>query len=58
MKSYDLLVLANRNLWRRKGRTILTILGVIIGTTAIVVMLSLGIGLVESQKNKWNNGAA
>ncbi|NLZ92567.1 MAG: ABC transporter permease [Firmicutes bacterium] len=52
MKSYDLLVLANRNLWRRKGRTILTVLGVIIGTTAIVVMLSLGIGLVESQKKQ------
>lgn len=52
MKSYDLLTLANRNLWRRKGRTFLTVLGVLIGTTAIVVMLSLGIGLVESQKKQ------
>jgi putative ABC transport system permease protein len=52
MKSYDLLTLANRNLWRRKGRTFLTVLGVVIGTTAIVVMLSLGIGLVESQKKQ------
>ncbi|MCR3921594.1 MAG: ABC transporter permease [Firmicutes bacterium] len=52
MKSFDLLTLANRNLWRRKGRTFLTVLGVIIGTTAIVVMLSLGIGLVESQKKQ------
>ncbi|HZK23983.1 MAG TPA: ABC transporter permease [Oscillospiraceae bacterium] len=52
MKSYDLLSLAYRNLWRRKGRTILTVLGVIIGTTAIVVMLSLGIGLVDSQKKQ------
>lgn len=53
MKSYDLLTLANRNLWRRKGRTLLTVLGVLIGTTAIVVMMSLGIGLVESQKKQW-----
>jgi len=52
MKSYDLFTLANRNLWRRKGRTVLTVLGVLIGTTAIVVMMSLGIGLVESQKKQ------
>ena len=52
MKSYDLLTLAHRNLGRRKGRTFLTVLGMIIGTTAIVVMLSLGIGLVESQKKQ------
>ena len=50
MKIFDILGLANRNLWRRKGRTLLTVLGVIIGTASIVVMLSLGIGLVESQK--------
>ncbi len=52
MKNYDLLLLANKNLWRRKGRTVLTVLGVIIGTASIVVMLSLGIGLVESQKKQ------
>ncbi len=50
MKISDLAAMANRNLWRRKGRTVLTVLGVIIGTASIVVMLSLGIGLVESQK--------
>lgn len=50
MRVYDLLSVSNRNLWRRKGRTILTIMGVIIGVASIVVMLSLGIGLVESQK--------
>lgn len=31
------------NLWRRKLRTFLTVLGVLIGTVAIVVMLSIGI---------------
>lgn len=50
MKSSDLIALANKNLWRRRGRTVLTVLGVVIGTASIVVMLSLGIGLVESQK--------
>ena len=35
------------NLRRRKLRTVLTVLGVIIGTAAIVVMVSLGIGLNE-----------
>jgi putative ABC transport system permease protein len=52
MKISDLAVIAHKNLWRRKGRTVLTILGVIIGTASIVVMLSLGIGLVESQKKQ------
>ncbi len=49
MNKLDLLKLARQNLWRRKIRTFLTTLGVIIGTTAIVVMLSLGIGLQEAQ---------
>lgn len=50
MNKFDLLQLARRNLWRRKVRTILTTLGVLIGTTSIVVMLSLGIGLNENQR--------
>ncbi|MCR4441728.1 MAG: ABC transporter permease [Peptococcaceae bacterium] len=50
MNRFDLLGLAQKNLWRRKIRTILTTLGVVIGTTSIVVMLSLGIGLNEMQR--------
>lgn len=45
MKFLDLLRMSFGNLWRRKLRTILTVLGVIIGTASIVVMVSLGIGL-------------
>lgn len=45
MRISDILGMSLTNLWRRKTRTILTILGVVIGTTSIVVMLSLGIGL-------------
>lgn len=45
MRILDLLGMSISNLLRRKLRTILTILGVVIGTASIVVMLSLGLGL-------------
>jgi len=48
MKILDLLFMSAINLWRRKLRTFLTVLGVIIGTASIVVMLSLGFGLNKS----------
>lgn len=48
MKISDILGMSLTNLWRRKMRTILTILGVIIGTASIVVMLSLGLGLKQA----------
>ena len=37
-----------RNLLNRKARTVLTILGVLIGTSAIIVMMSLGVGMNEA----------
>ena len=37
-----------RNLLNRKARTVLTILGVLIGTAAIIVMMSLGVGMNEA----------
>lgn len=48
MTSFDLISMAVRNLWKRKLRTFLTVLGVVIGTAAIIVMVSLGIGMTES----------
>ena len=45
MKFRDLLSMSVNSLRRRKLRTFLTVLGVIIGTASIVVMVSLGIGL-------------
>lgn len=48
MKFIDLLRMSISNLWRRKLRTFLTVLGVIIGTASIVVMISLGLGLTKS----------
>lgn len=48
MKMSDLLLVSIRNLWRRKLRTSLTILGVIIGTVSIVLMVSLGIAMNQN----------
>lgn len=48
MKFLDLLQMSAANLWRRRLRTVLTVLGVVIGTASIVVMLSLGFGLNKS----------
>jgi putative ABC transport system permease protein len=45
MKLLDLLSLILENLSRRKGRVALTAIGVIIGTAAVVVLVSLAIGL-------------
>lgn len=45
MRISDLLSLSFENLRRRKGRTTLTIIGVIVGTCSIVVMVSLGIAM-------------
>ncbi|MCK8059516.1 MULTISPECIES: ABC transporter permease [unclassified Fusibacter] len=44
MKTNDLTGMGLRNLWRRKTRTILTVLGVVIGSSAILLMISLGLG--------------
>ena len=45
MNNKDILQLCFGNLLRRRTRTILSVIGVIIGTTAIIVMLSIGFGL-------------
>ncbi|MEX1377663.1 MAG: ABC transporter permease [Eubacteriales bacterium] len=43
MKFIDLIKLSILNLYRRKSRTALTIVGVVIGTACIVIMISLGL---------------
>lgn len=45
MTLFDLLALITENLGRRKARVALTAVGVVIGTAAVVVLVSLGIGL-------------
>ena len=48
MNSRDLLDLCFRNLFRRRARTLLAVIGVVVGTCAIVVMLSIGYGLTAN----------
>ena len=50
MKIYDMIRMCLQNLRRRKSRTILTVLGVVVGCCAIVTMMSIGIGLQNSQE--------
>ena len=49
MSFFDIMQMCIRNLYRRKGRTALTVSGVIIGCCAIVIMVSLGIGMKQAQ---------
>ena len=48
MKLLDLIRLIFGNLNRRKGRVALTAVGVVIGTAAVVILVSLAIGLQKS----------
>ena len=48
MKFFDLLRLVTGNLTRRKARVALTAIGVVIGTAAVVILVSLAIGLQQS----------
>ena len=51
MKIYDMIIMCLRNLWRRKGRTMLTVIGVVIGSCAVIVMISLGLGMSAAMDN-------
>lgn len=46
-----MVVMCLRSLWRRKGRTLLTVTGVVIGCCAIIVMISLGLGMNQAMDN-------
>lgn len=52
MKISDLIKMGLRNLSRRKARTALTVVGVVIGTISIVVMISIGIGMNTGFKSQ------
>ena len=45
MKLQDILKQGIRNLLRHRGRTMLTVLGVIVGCCSVVIMISIGIGM-------------
>lgn len=52
MRNVELLLLAWRNLMRRKSRTILTVISVVIGAVAIILMLSFGYGMEDSNRRQ------
>lgn len=49
MKHKDIVSMCVQNLLRRKSRTLLTLLGVLIGCCSIVIMVSIGLGTAEAQ---------
>lgn len=58
MKRTDILNIAVGNFWRRKTRSILSVLGVVIGTASIVCMMSLGIAMnynMQEQMKRYGN---
>lgn len=58
MKIFDMISICFRNLWRRKGRTMLTVIGVVIGSCAVIVMISLGLGMnkaMDGMLSSWGD---
>ena len=55
MNKIDLISMAFKNLAKRKIRTALTILSVVIGATSIIVMVSLGVALDEKFNEEIKN---
>ncbi len=55
MRIFDLLRLIFDNLRRQKGRVALTAIGVVIGTAAIVMLVSLANGMQQSLMNQFTN---
>ena len=55
MKISDEISLSARNLLRRKGRTALTLVGVVIGTCMVVLMISLGIAQTKTNEEMLQN---
>ncbi|MBP7073096.1 MAG: ABC transporter permease [Clostridia bacterium] len=52
MNRIDIVRIVFKNLLRRKMRTMLTVMGVVIGTASIVIMVSIGIGMNEGFKSE------
>jgi len=55
MNILDTLIMSFTNLWRRKLRTVLTALGMAVGTISIVVMISIGLGFQRSFEEQMSN---
>lgn len=51
MKISDLIKMGLGNLWRRKMRTALTVLGVVVGSVSVVLMMSIALGTEQATIN-------
>lgn len=58
MNKIELFKMALTNLFRRKTRSILAILGVLIGTSSIITMVSIGLGISKSFNDDMKKNAA
>lgn len=58
MKRSDIFAMALRNLKGRRSRTKLTVMGVVIGTCAIVIMISIGVGINNTVTQQYQNSAS
>ena len=54
MSFYDVMAMSFGNLWRRKLRTFLTVLGVLIGTASVVAMISLAVGMKQMMMEEYS----
>ena len=54
MRAADLLKLAWDNLWRNRGRSVLTLVGVMIGVAALLTLLAYGSGLQQNARQEFN----
>ncbi len=50
MRMRDLITVCLQNLRRHKARTLLTVLGVVVGCCSVVIMISIGIGMKKAQE--------
>lgn len=57
MKKSDLFAMAWQNLRNRKTRTRLTIAGVVVGTFAIIIMVSIGVGIDKMITSQYQNSS-
>lgn len=55
MSFYDVMAMSFGNLWRRKLRTFLTVLGVLIGTASVVAMISLAVGMKQMMMEEYSS---
>ena len=55
MKGYTLVKIATQSIWKNKMRTLLTMLGIIIGVGAVIVMVAIGQGAQSQIQKQINN---